>query len=104
MARDTSPALVPAIIVGVAILVAAWAVTNSLDRTTSQLDQIKIDLAETKGSLEKIASAKPAAAPARAPARRGPDPDKRYTLVRNGAPAKGSNSAKVKIFEFSDFQ
>ncbi len=101
MARDTPPVL-PAIIVGASILAGAWAVTKSLDRTTTQLDQIKTGLAETKGALQQIASAKPA--PSAAPARRGPDPNKRYTIARNGAPAKGPQTAKVKIFEFSDFQ
>jgi hypothetical protein len=105
MARVSSPALLPSIVVGASILVAAWAVTNSLDRTTAQLDQIKTGLAETKGSLEQLASSRPApSAPANAPRRRGPDPNRRYTIARNGAPAKGPQTAKVKIFEFSDFQ
>ena len=103
MARDTRATVLPAIIVGSSVLVAAWAVTGSLDRTTAQLDQIKAGLAETKGALQQIASARPA--PSKAPApRRGPDPNKRYTIARNGSPAKGPVTAKVKIFEFSDFQ
>jgi hypothetical protein len=102
MARDSSTGVVPALIVGGSILAGAWAVTNSLDRTADQLDQIKTGLAETQGALEQVASARPA--PSQAPARRGPDPNKRYTIARNGAPAKGPDSAKVKIFEFSDFQ
>ncbi len=102
MARDTTPSLVPAIIVGASILAGAWAVTRSLDGTAAQLDQIKTGLAETKGALQQIASARPA--PSGAPARRGPDPNKRYKIARNGAPAKGPQTAKVKIFEFSDFQ
>jgi hypothetical protein len=104
MARVSSPALLPSIVVGASILVAAWAVTNSLDRTTAQLDQIKTGLAETKGSLEQLASRPAPSAPANAPRRRGPDPAKRYTIASNGAPAKGPQTAKVKIFEFSDFQ
>ena len=103
MAMDTRTTLLPAIIVGAAVLAAAWAVTGSLNRTTEQLDQIKVGLAETKGALQQIASARPAAARAQAP-RRGPDPNKRYTIAMNGAPAKGPASAKVKIYEFSDFQ
>ncbi len=105
MARVPSSALVPSIIVGVSILAAAWAVTNSLDRTTAQLDQIKTGLAETKGALAQLASARPApSAAANAPRRRGPDPNQRYTIASNGAPARGPQSAKVKIYEFSDFQ
>ncbi len=36
--------------------------------------------------------------------RRGPDPNKAYTIKTAGSPAKGPASAAVTIAEFSDFQ
>jgi protein-disulfide isomerase len=36
--------------------------------------------------------------------RRGPDPDRRYTVKTEGAPLRGATSGKVTIVEFSDFQ
>lgn len=100
--RSPSAAVWPAIIVGASILAGSWLVRNSLDRTTSELGRIAAGLTEAKGALEKVAQARPAAAPT--PSRRGPDPDKRYTIASSGAPAKGPAAARVKIFEFSDFQ
>ena len=103
MRRDErSPlALVPALIVGGSILAGCWALTVPLNQAVLKLGELQASLAATKGALEQVAKAQPAAA---TPARRGPDPNKRYTLARNGAPAKGPDTAKVKIFEFSDFQ
>ena len=89
-----------AFIVGGSILAGSWMVTSSLDRTATQLNDIRTGLAETKGALEEVAKARPASA---AP-RRGPNPNKRYTINSAGSPAKGPATAKVKIMEFSDFQ
>ena len=44
---------------------------------------------------------KQAAQPA---ARRGPDPDRVYTIDTTGSPAKGPANAAITIAEFSDFQ
>jgi protein-disulfide isomerase len=52
-----------------------------------------------KSSLQ--AAAAPAAQPARADR---PDPNRRYKVNTAGSPAKGSESAKVTLVEFSDFQ
>jgi len=41
---------------------------------------------------------------AAAPARRGPDPDRVYTVKTDGAPIKGPAGAPVTIAELSDFQ
>ena len=75
--------------------------TISLDKTGEQLGQLNSNVVEAQKALQEVAKARPASA---APPRRGPDPSKRYTIAANGAPAKGPQSAKVKIFEFSDFQ
>jgi hypothetical protein len=93
--------MLPAIVVGGSILAGSWIVTTSLDKTTSVLDQVRASLVETKGALEEVAKARPAAAPSK---RRGPDPNKRYEVAIDGAPTKGPKSARVKIVEFSDFQ
>jgi len=106
MARndESTRALLPAIIVGVAIIMGAWAIKSSLDRNAENLDSIRLALADTKGALQQVAQARPAGGGG-AGARPGrPDPAKRYTVNTAGAPAKGPASAKVKIVEFSDFQ
>ncbi len=93
--------IVAALILGVALVVAAWIVKGAVDKTTVQLSGIKVALADTMGALQKVAQARPAAAPRRGG---GPDPNRRYTVATKGAPAKGSTTAKVKLVEFSDFQ
>jgi protein-disulfide isomerase len=76
-------------------------VSTQMDRAAASLDEIKTALADAKSALQNVARAQPAPQPAR---RRGPDPNKRYTVDTNGAPALGPATAKVKIIEFSDFQ
>jgi len=41
---------------------------------------------------------------AAAPAQRGPDPNRVYTIKTDGAPFKGPRDAPITIAEFSDFQ
>ena len=94
--------IVAALILGVALVVAAWIVKGAVDKTTVQLSGIKVALADSMGALQKVAQARPAAAPARRAGR--PDPDRRYTVEIKGSPAKGPASAKIKLVEFSDFQ
>ena len=67
-----------------------------------RLDSIvnAIDRAGTK--VEAAAKAPPA--PAAAPPRSGPDPNKVYAIKTDRAPAKGPANAPVTIAEFSDFQ
>jgi hypothetical protein len=100
--------LIAAIIVGVAVIVGAVLVANALNRVTTQvnstaagLQEIKTALAEAKTALQATAGAQPARQP---PRRRGPDPEKVYTVNTKGAPLKGPQTAKIKIIEFSDFQ
>jgi hypothetical protein len=98
---DAARALLPAIIVGVSIVLGAWAVRSPLQQTAEELDGIRLALADTKQALQSVAQARPAAPPTR---QAGPDPARRYTVRTDGAPAKGPATAKVKIVEFSDFQ
>jgi len=100
---DSARALLPSIIIGVAIILGAWAIKSSLDKSADNLDSIRLALADTKQALQQVAQARPAAGGAAARGGR-PDPTKRYTVKTDGAPAKGPASAKVKIVEFSDFQ
>ena len=94
--------IVAALILGVALVAAAWLVKGAVDKTTVQLSGIKLALADSMSALQKVAQAQPAAAPARRAGR--PDPDRRYTVDTKGSPAKGPASAKIKLVEFSDFQ
>lgn len=93
--------IIAATIVGVALVVTGFVVKAAVDGATSQLNGIKIALADQQKALEQVAQARPAAA---APARRGPDPNKRYTIATNGSPARGVKTAKVTVVEYSDFQ
>ena len=100
--------LAAAVIVGVAVIVGSLVlarslnqVTQQLDRTAGRLDSIRGAVAEAKDALGNL---QVAAAPAPAPARRGPDPNKRYTVDIAGAPGRGPETAAVTIVEFSDFQ
>ena len=97
MAQDAGRGpLVGAVILALALLGAAWMVSGSVDRSTAQLNGIKLALAETQKALQKVAQA-PAAAPAAAPARSArPDPNRRYKVNTAGSPAKGPDSAKAK--------
>ena len=94
--------IIAALILGVALVAGAWIVKGAVDKTTAQLNGIKVALADTKDALQNVAQARPAAAPPRRAGR--PDPNRRYTLDVKGAPAKGPATAKIKLVEFSDFQ
>jgi protein-disulfide isomerase len=94
-----------AVVVGVAVVAAGALVGNSLNRVTEQLDRTAGGLDEIRAAVvqAKDALGNLQAAPAQA-VRRGPDPNKRYTVSTKGAPSVGPETAAVTIVEFSDFQ
>jgi protein-disulfide isomerase len=100
--QQNTSAIIGAVIIGVALIVTGFIVKAAVDNATAQLSGIKLALADTQEALEQVAKAQPAAAPA--PARRGPDPNRRYEVKTDGSPVKGPQTAKVSIVEFSDFQ
>ncbi len=89
-----------AAVLGAAILAGSFLIKSSLDAGTSELEGVRTSLADFKGALQAVARPTPAAAPAR----RGPDPEKVHSIRTAGAPARGIETAKVTLVEFSDFQ
>ena len=63
----------------------------------SRLSQIESRLGQVSGKVETVAAQLQ-------PARRGPDPNRVYTINTVGAPVKGSPAAPITVAEFSDFQ
>ena len=87
--------LISATILGAAVLGAAFMIQSSLNQASGELASIR----STLGSLPTVADTDRANRP-----RSRPDPERRYTVNLAGSPARGLDSAKVSIVEFSDFQ
>ena len=98
-----SNTIIGAAIIAAGLVAGGLIVKAGSDNASTKLEGIRVALAGTQEALKEVAKARPAAAPAAAP-RRGPDPNRRYTVNTAGSPAKGPKTAKVKMIEFSDFQ
>ncbi len=103
MAYQAPSLWAPALVVGGAILASGFVIKSSLDKTSVQLDEIREGIVETRQALNAAVRVQKAAPPP-SRARRGPDPDKKYTIQTAGRPTKGKAKAKVEIVEFSDFE
>ena len=90
--------LAAAAIVGAAVIGASLLLANSLDRATSQLEEIRAAVADAKGALANLQPAPTQQA------RKGLDPTRRYQVSTKGAPTIGPAKAAVTLVEFSDFQ
>jgi hypothetical protein len=97
-----TPTLIAAVIIGGSILAGSWLIHSSLNRNAEGLEGIQTSLGGTKQAIEQLAQAQPRQQPQQR--RRGPDPNRRYTINTSGAPSKGPGGAKVTLVEFSDFQ
>jgi len=84
-----------ALILGASILGGAYLLAMSIDRGTAGLAGLSESL--------KVAAAAPAPA-ARPSGPKRPDPKKAYDIKLGDAPTRGSESAKVTIVEWADFQ
>ncbi len=102
MAYQAPSLWAPALVVGGAILASGFVIKSSLDNTSAQLEEIRTGIVETRQALNAAVRVQKAAQPPSR--RRGPDPDKKYTIQTAGRPTKGKAKAKVEIVEFSDFE
>ena len=95
--------IVASAILGVCMLGGAFMLSSSVDRMTAQVPEVTgaIKTLQTAIASAGTAAPKAAAAPAK---RRGPDPNKVYTVTTAGSHTKGPATAKVTLIEFSDFQ
>ncbi len=89
-----------AIVLAIAVVVGAFLVKSGIDSAAERLVGVETAVNQATVALQR------AVAPAPAPPARptGPDPNRRYELPIGDSPTLGVETAKVTIFEFSDFQ
>lgn len=90
---------ISALLLGAAILGGALLIKGSLDRTATELAELRSAVAALEG--RQAAAPKVPTTTARS---RRPDPNQRYAINIQGAPTRGPATAPVKLVEFSDFQ
>jgi len=91
--------ILASIVIGAAIVVSSWVLKTSIDAGSAEVAAAAEQMKELTAKLA-AAPSQPQAAPR--PGR--PDPNKKYTVEIGSAPTRGSDSAPVKIVEWSDFQ
>jgi protein-disulfide isomerase len=90
--------VVGALILGASVVGASFVIRSSVDRVTGELTSMRTAMAAAPDAGRAEAAARARARGSR------PDPSRRYTINTKGSPARGPESAKVSIVEFSDFQ
>ncbi|HET6277731.1 MAG TPA: hypothetical protein VFG08_03015 [Candidatus Polarisedimenticolia bacterium] len=104
---DSNSVLLGAAVAGIAILLFLnfqnWADGRGFRESMNErLGSLETRITQLSAKVDALPAA--GAAPAAAPQRRGPDPNKIYTVKTNGRPSKGPDDAPITIAEFSDFQ
>ena len=102
MAQEPGRQMLAAVaIIAVAVIAGSLVLANSLNRVTEQLDRTAGRLEEIRTAVAdaKEVLAKLPAGPAQAAARKGPDPNRRYTIRTDGSASKGPAKAAVDQFK-----
>jgi protein-disulfide isomerase len=86
------------VVVVLAVSLLTW---REIDTVQTRLDT---RLAQIENRLAQVSSRVGTAAAQNPPQKRGPDPNRVYTINTTGAPVEGRAEAPVTITEFSDFQ
>ena len=94
--------MLAAIVVGVYALIVLGFLNWQLTRQTQT--NLRDQLAQIDNRLAQLATKADQVSARAAPAQRGPDPNRVYTVKTDGAPFKGAKDAPVTIAEFSDYQ
>ena len=86
----------------VGLLMISFSNWREIDQIEASLDdrfgQIETRISQVSDKVDNVSVAQ------KQPARRGPDPNRVYSIKTDGAPFKGPANAPVTIAEFSDFQ